>query len=220
MAVKRVLFIRPGETDWNLHGRWQGWVAVPLNDLGEQQVRRLSGFIRNLGIRALYSSDNRRAAQTAEIIAEQNDFEPHLDERLRERHIGHWQGMILPEVRDWYPDEYQSMMNNLDSYRVPGGGESRADVRKRTSEAFEEYLQQWENEENTITIGIITHTTAIRIMLETLIDASEIADISFGNSSVTTVTREGDGWKLTTVNDTSHLEGLESRYMPEVEFKE
>lgn len=220
MAVKRVLFIRPGETDWNLHGRWQGWVAIPLNDLGEQQVRRLSGFIRNLGMQALYSSDNRRAAQTAEIIAEQHDFEPHLDERLRERHIGHWQGMILPEVRDWYPDEYQAMMNDLDGYRVPGGGESRADVRKRVKEAFSEYLQQWESEENSITIGIITHTTAIRIMLETLIDASEITDVSFGNSSVTTVTREGDGWKLTTVNDTSHLEGLESRYMPEVEFKE
>ena len=27
MTVKRLVFIRPGETDWNKLGRWQGWVS-------------------------------------------------------------------------------------------------------------------------------------------------------------------------------------------------
>ena len=34
MTVKRIVFIRPGETDWNRLGRWQGWVSIPLNELG------------------------------------------------------------------------------------------------------------------------------------------------------------------------------------------
>ena len=39
MTVKRIVFIRPGETDWNQQGRWQGWVNTPLNALGLMQSR-------------------------------------------------------------------------------------------------------------------------------------------------------------------------------------
>ena len=219
MALKPVMIIRPGETEWNLLGRWQGWVAVPLNEHGQQQVKRLSGFIRNLGVRMLYSSDTQRAAETAEILAENLGFEPKLDERWRERHIGHWQGMILPEVRSWYPDEYEAMLNKLDDYRVDGGGESRNDVRARVTEAFNEILEEWDKEDAAINIGVITHTTAIRVLLETLIESGDLTEVPFGNSSVTTITRQDDNtWKLTAANDTTHLEGLESRYMPEVEY--
>lgn len=219
MALKRVMFIRPGETEWNLLGRWQGWVAIPLNEHGQQQAKRLSGFIRNLGVRTLYSSDTKRAAETAELIATSLGFEPILDDRWRERHIGHWQGMILPEVRNWYPDEYQAMLDNLDNHRIEGGGESRNDVRKRVTEAFDEILAKWDSEEAPVNIGIITHTTSIRVLLETLIPDVDLKQTAFGNSSVTTITRQDDDtWKLTATNDTTHLEGLESRYMPEVEY--
>ena len=218
MALKRVMFIRPGETDWNLDGRWQGWVAIPLNEFGRQQIKRLAGFIRNLGVNALYSSDTRRAIDSANIIGEQLEFTPIFDERWRERHIGHWQGMILPEVRDWYGDEYQAMLDDINTYRIPGGGESRDDVRKRVQLAFKEIVKQWDKEKEPVNVGILTHTTAIRVLMETLIPDLDLTEVPFGNSSVTTITRADDGsWKLTAANDTTHLEGLESRYMPEVE---
>lgn len=218
MALKRVMFIRPGETNWNLDGRWQGWVAVPLNEYGRQQIKRLAGFIRNLGISALYSSDNRRAMDSANIIAEQLEFTPIFDERWRERHIGHWQGMILPEVREWYPEEYQSMLEDINTYRIPGGGESRDDVRKRVQAAFKDVVKKWDKEKEPVNVGILTHTTAIRVLLESLIPDLDLTEVPFGNSSVTTITRADDGsWKLTAANDTTHLEGLESRFMPEVE---
>ncbi|MEQ8677525.1 MAG: histidine phosphatase family protein [Aggregatilineales bacterium] len=218
MALKRVMFIRPGETDWNLNGRWQGWVAIPLNELGRQQIKRLAGFIRNLGVDAMYSSDTKRAIESANIIGEQLQFTPIFDERWRERNIGHWQGMILPEVRDWYADEYQSMLDDINTYRIPGGGESRDDVRKRVQSAFKEIVKKWDKEKDPINVGILTHTTAIRVLMETLIPDLDLTEVPFGNSSVTTITRADNGsWKLTAANDTTHLEGLESRYMPEVE---
>lgn len=218
MALKRIMFIRPGETDWNLHGRWQGWVAIPLNELGRQQIKRLAGFIRNLGISALYASDTQRAKESAKIIGEQLEFTPIFDERWRERHIGHWQGMILPEIRDWYAQEYQAMRDDVEHYRIPGGGESRDDVRERVHKAFDEIIKEWDGEKEAVNVGILTHTTAIRVLLEALIPGADLSDVTFGNSSVTTITRAEDGsWKLTAANDTTHLEGLESRYMPEVE---
>ncbi len=218
MALKRLVFIRPGETDWNLTGRWQGWLAIPLNELGRQQVQRLAGFVRNIGLSVLYSSDNRRAVDTAEILTQMLGFAPIYDERLRERHIGHWQGLILPEVRGWYPEEYSAMIADLDNYRIPGGGESLNDVRARALEALKDILANGEAMDGSPSIAIVTHTTALRTMLAELVPDADLTNTNFGNSSVTSVMRNDDGsWKLTAANDTGHLEGLVSRYMPELE---
>jgi len=219
MAIKRIMLVRPGETDWNLTGRWQGWVAIPLNEDGKQQVVRLAGFMRNFGVSEIISSDTRRALDTSAILGEHLGLEPLVDERWRERHIGHWQGMILPEVRAWYPKEYQLMLDNLDDYRISGGGESRNDVRRRVKAGFDAVVEKWQDDLSNITVGIVTHTTAIRVLLETIMPSVDLKTAEFGNSSVTTVglTAEGD-WKIITLNDLAHLEGMPARHMPEVEY--
>src|SRR5262245_1330412 len=124
MTVKRIILIRPGETDWNRQGRWQGWVATPLNEHGRRQAQALGRFVRNIGMAALYSSDLRRARETAELLAERLGFVPMYDARLRERNIGAWQGLTPDEMRAWYPDEYDQLLADVDEYRIPGG-ESR-----------------------------------------------------------------------------------------------
>ena len=95
MTVKRILFIRPGETDWNRSGKQQGVVAAPLNALGVRQAEKLADFLPVIGAGALYVSTTRRAAQTGEIIARRLGTEMHIDDRLRERDVGHWQGLTL-----------------------------------------------------------------------------------------------------------------------------
>lgn len=214
MAIKRVIFIRPGETDWNRQGRYQGWVSVPLNEHGRKQVMALANFIRNIGVTALYSSDLKRAVDTATIIGEKLGYEPVYDSRLRERSIGNWQGLTLPEITTWYADQYQELREDQDNYRVPGG-ESLNDVKKRILEAFNDILKEDKGE----TIGIISHTTAIRKLLEDLIPSFDQSGLIFGNSSVTTIVLEGDEWCLVASNDVMHLEGLESRSVGEIEVK-
>ena len=117
MAIKRVLFIRPGETDWNRQGRWQGWVASRLNDYGRAQALALAKYVRNIGLSALYSSDSRRAVETAEILAAQLDFKPVLDERLRERNVGAWQGMTLEEIQSWNVEDYHALQADIENFR-------------------------------------------------------------------------------------------------------
>jgi probable phosphoglycerate mutase len=178
MTVKRVILIRPGETDWNRDGRWQGWVAAPLNEHGRRQAESLAKFVRNIGMSALYSSDLRRAVETAELLAERMGFEPIYDARMRERNIGAWQGLTLEEMRAWYSEEYQQLLADVDRFCIPGG-ESRAAVRARMVEAFDDILNKNQGE----TVGILSHTTAIRALLSHLVPDCDPNSVEVGNTS-------------------------------------
>jgi broad specificity phosphatase PhoE len=213
-TVKRIVFIRPGETDWNKLGRWQGWVSTPLNELGLRQARALARYVRNIGMGALYTSDLKRALQTADCLAEQLSFMPIPDARLRERGIGQWQGLTQAELRAWYPDDYATMLKDVDGYRVPGG-ESRADVRARVTAALNDILMAQTSE----TVGVLSHTTAIKILLSDLIPGYNPLDVALNNTSVTTIRRKDAAWELVAADDVMHLENLERRAAPELETK-
>ena len=214
MTVKRVILIRPGETDWNRMGRWQGWVAAPLSPHGRKQAQALANFVRNIGMSALYTSDLKRAVETAERLAEPLGKPPMLDARLRERNIGDWQGLTLDEMRAWYADEYAKLLSDPDGYCIPGG-ESRNDVRKRMRAAFDEIVSKETGE----TIGILSHTTALKALLEDLLPGYTPQELSLGNTSVTTIRSNNDEWELVAADDITHLEGLETKAVPELEDK-
>jgi broad specificity phosphatase PhoE len=212
MNIKRVIFVRPGETDWNFSERWQGWLDAPLNSHGRHQVGRLAMLLRNIGIGALYTSDLRRATETADVICKHTGIECKADKRLRERDIGRWQGLKLDEVKEWFPKDYEEYMADRMAYVFPGG-ESLVQVQERTCAAFNDILK----EDAAETVAIVSHTVSIRVLLMTLIDGYDAVTARLGNSSVTTIARDGDGWKMVVPNDTMHLDGLESRIVKEME---
>jgi broad specificity phosphatase PhoE len=214
MNVRRIIFFRPGETDWNAAGRWQGWVASPLNEHGRAQTAALAKYVRHIGMTALYTSDLRRAMQTAAMLAQPLGFEPVPDARLRERNIGAWQGLTLDEMESWYPDEYAAMLADVDGYRVPGG-ESREDVRARVMDALNDILARDGHE----VVGILSHTTAIKIMLAALVPSYDPLYVELDNTSVTTIHLRDGHWTIAAVNDRMHLEGLDARSVRELEAK-
>lgn len=213
MAVKRVIFIRPGETDWNRDLRYQGWVAIPLNAYGQRQAQRLANYIRNIGVAALYTSDLKRASETAALLAEKLGSEPVTDKRLRERDIGKWQGLTQKEMQTWYPDEYAQFVADPDTYRVPEG-ESRKDVRERILAAFNDYLSADKGE----TIAILSHSTAINALLAEIIPGVKFGSVDVSNTSVTTIKRDEAGkWQLVTADDITHLDGMSAQRVQELE---
>lgn len=211
MAVKRVVLIRPGETDWNKLGRWQGQVAVPLNEHGIAQAERLAQFVRPIGLSAIYSSDLRRAKDTAEILGKTSSLTPVYDARLRERSMGEWQGLTLAEIMVWYPEDYAQVQKDPNGFQVPSG-ESRKQVGERVRLAFEEIIKEGGD-----TIGIISHTTAIRTLLAALVPESNPYNLHFRNMSVTTIMQENGKWSISQFDDITHLEGMKSSAFPEVE---
>ena len=214
MSVKRVIFIRPGETAWNRHKRWQGLVEVPLNENGRMQAARLAQFVRNTGVTKLYSSNLKRAAETAQILGDQLGLDPLYDPRLRERDIGHWQGLTMKEIQEWYPEEYEKLRDDPDGYQIIGNGESRSDVETRALAAFEAAIDNGDDE----VIGIVSHSTTLRVLLRRLVPDSNPYGRSFSNMSVTTLMRdEGGEWRIVQLDDVTHLEGIETFSVPEVE---
>lgn len=214
MTIKRVLFIRPGETQWNKVGRQQGWVSIPLNEHGQKQAGRLSNFVRHLGLGALYSSDLLRAKQTTEILSEKLSIEPIYDARLRERNIGLWQGLTLDEITAWCSDEYEQFRERVNNFQIPNG-EARFQVVDRILSCFEDIKKHQTSVE---IVGIVTHSIVIRTLLSQLIPDYPSGGMPLSNISVTTIALDNDGkWQMVQANDISHLEGMETKTIAEPE---
>ncbi|GAB1420693.1 histidine phosphatase family protein [Anaerolineales bacterium] len=204
--MKRILFVRPGETTWNRLGRQQGWVAIPLNEQGKKQAQRLARFMRNLGVNKIYSSDLHRAQETADIIGQFLGLEVHYDARLRERHVGEWQGLTIEEIKLWYPEDYEEFVKTVRVFQIPSG-ESQDQLFDRISSFFKEYI----NEPSNDTIVIVTHSIVIRQVIRRLIpEFPQEQIINLLNMGVTTLKLDEDKWSLVAVNDISHLDGMDS----------
>jgi broad specificity phosphatase PhoE len=103
--VTTILLARHGETDWNREGRWQGWADPPLNDTGRAQARELAEQLRTTPFDAVYTSDLRRAAETAEIVAAPHGVPVVSDPELREIDIGSWSGLTKSEIQERFHGE-------------------------------------------------------------------------------------------------------------------
>ncbi|MFZ1880653.1 MAG: histidine phosphatase family protein [Gaiellaceae bacterium] len=99
-----ILLARHGETDWNREGRWQGWADPPLNETGRLQARALAEQLRELPFDAVYSSDLRRAFETAEIVASPHHLPVVADAGLREIDVGSWSGLTRAELEERFPN--------------------------------------------------------------------------------------------------------------------
>ena len=74
-AGTRIIFLRHGQTDWNIDHRFQGGTDIPLNDTGREQVRTAIGALKQVAtegttVDAIVSSPLSRAVESAEIVAE------------------------------------------------------------------------------------------------------------------------------------------------------
>lgn len=129
--------IRHGQTDWNLAGRYQGQADVPLNDCGRAQASLLAARLAGARFDAIFSSDLSRALETARALAALTGLPVHTDRRLREIHQGEWEGMLIHDIRDGYPERFARAQVDPLLPRAPGG-ESVGQVAGRMSSAADE----------------------------------------------------------------------------------
>ncbi|HVN62556.1 MAG TPA: histidine phosphatase family protein [Gaiellaceae bacterium] len=102
--MTELLLVRHAETEWNREGRWQGHADPPLNEAGRAQAQALARSLVGERVDAIYSSDLRRAAETAEILAAALGLPVTTDPDLREIDVGSWSGLTREEVAVQFPD--------------------------------------------------------------------------------------------------------------------
>jgi broad specificity phosphatase PhoE len=150
--MTRLILIRHGETDWNVDGRWQGQADVPLNARGQAQARQIAESLRGLKLDAIYSSDLRRAVDTAQPLARIHHLPVRLDARLREIHQGEWQGLLVTEIETRYAGLFhERRVNPIDV--APPGGETVEQVRARVVDVLSEIARNHPGE----SVAVVSH---------------------------------------------------------------
>lgn len=95
-----LLLIRHGENEYVKTGKLAGQLPnVHLNERGRQQAADLAEALKQVPLKAIYSSTLERAIETAEPIAEGRKLEVQLRPELMDNDIGQWQGRTLKQVR-------------------------------------------------------------------------------------------------------------------------
>lgn len=89
--------IRHGQTEWNVLKKMQGSVDIPLNEKGLEQARIAKENLHGIEIDMIFCSPLIRARQTADIINTDRKLNIIIDDRLKERNYGEFEGINKQE---------------------------------------------------------------------------------------------------------------------------
>ena len=198
-----ILLIRHGQTDWNKAGRWQGHTDIPLNQTGIAQAEALAQRLTAWPISHLYSSDLKRAAQTASILGEKLSLNPVLHEIWRERDVGLFGGLTSAQVAETFPDIWTQRTNGI---LEPPEGERYQAMHQRAGQALQQVLGHHNGE----TVAVVTHGGLLHALAAHVLgmEPNAYGRISFrGNTGLTIVEANDDYATLVLLNDTSHVAG-------------
>lgn len=158
MRVRRLVMLRHGQTEFNAGNRMQGQLDTELSDLGRDQAVAAAGVLAKRQPLLIVSSDLRRALDTAQTLGEGSGLPVEVDARLRETHLGDWQGLTHVEVDAAAPGARIAWRN--DATWAPHGGESRVDVAARGMPLIAELVAdqtEWGADEPERPVVLVAH---------------------------------------------------------------
>jgi glucosyl-3-phosphoglycerate phosphatase len=159
MTADRLVLWRHGRTEWNATGRFQGQADIGLDSVGREEAVRAAQVLATFHPAALYSSDLARAYQTAIPLAELVNLPIQTDKRLREIHVGSWEGLLGSEIRAQDPELAERLRRGEDVRRSPTG-ESPSEVAERMAEVLRDIA---EAAPDGSTVIAVTHGLAARV---------------------------------------------------------
>ncbi len=188
--------VRHGETAYNLEGRLQGHLPIPLNEHGREQTRRLARRLNEVPLAAIHSSDLPRAVETAEIVAEAKGLTVQTDARFRERNMVHWQGQLYREVKEEL--EAKDWVSHVN-------GESLETVRSRALEGLDTLTAKHDGK----SVLLVAHGGSCHAILSTFAGPGYgHAFHTWHNTAISTLAWEKEsGWRILDLYDDAHLEG-------------
>lgn len=208
-ALARIFLVRHGETLWNRNFLYQGQKDIPLSEKGRKQAKKLAKALEREAFRAVYSSDLKRAYETALAIANPRDLDVILKKELREINFGKWEGYSFEELRRKYPVEFSMWLNDPGEIRPPEG-ENLKELTQRVVGFLRKTAIEHKNED----ILVVTHAGPIRAVLMSILelDIKHFWKFKISNASITVVNLDdsgdvcSDGSFIIKVNETAHLE--------------
>ena len=155
--MKRIITIQHTQSVHHINGMIGSWTDWDLTDLGKEQANnigiKLKEEILRDNIYVMYSSDLKRARQTAEIVGQHLNLKPIINEALRERNLGSAVGKSV----QWLRENQTAWEKTIDDRCIPDV-ESRRETWNRLEPFYNEIMSS--DDENII---IVSHGDTLSI---------------------------------------------------------
>ena len=172
--MKNILLIRHGQSEWNKLNLFTGFKNIELSEQGIDEANKAGQNFKNLNIKfdIVFTSELKRAQETAKIILKNLDQWDHLHEKgkiitdikLNERDYGDLTGLNKKETADKFGEEQVHKWRRGYSDQPPNG-ESLEDVVRRVKIYFEESINPAIHSADNNNILIAAHGNSLRALL-------------------------------------------------------
>jgi broad specificity phosphatase PhoE len=182
----RLIFIRHGETDWNVERRLQGQKDTPLNGRGRDQASAVGRLVRDwrgadLANLRFVASPLGRTCETMRLARAAMGLPPDAFEtepRLMELTFGRWEGLTWEELKAIDPWAARAREGDKWSF-TPPGGESYAMLAER--------LRPWPAAVESETV-VVSHGGVARVLMALAggvpIGTAPVSDIHQGRALI------------------------------------
>lgn len=155
----RLILVRHGFSEANDKNIYAGSMDYHLSELGVKQAELCGERFRNVKVDAIYSSNLKRAYDTAVYVSREKGIQIIVDENLRECDGGDWEGRTYDELCELYPDDYGIWCNDIGRAICPNG-ESVKDFSCRIIKIITKIVEENKGK----TVCVFTHATPIRVV--------------------------------------------------------
>mgnify|MGYP001241148858 FL=1 len=172
--MKNILLIRHGQSEWNKLNLFTGFKNIELSEQGIEEANKAGQNFKNLDIKfdIVYTSELKRAQETAKIILQNLDQWDHLNNKrkiisninLNERDYGDLTGLNKKETAEKFGEDQVHKWRRGYSDQPPNG-ESLEDVVTRVTKYFEETIKPAIQSDGNDNILIAAHGNSLRALL-------------------------------------------------------
>lgn len=154
-----LLLIRHGENEYVKTGRLAGRLpGVHLNQRGQEQAAALGEALKNVPLKAVYSSPLERAVETAAPIASAHKLGIIPEPDLLEVNVGRWQGKSLKVLR--LMKVWKIVQHSPSRFRFPEG-ESFPELQTRITGALEQIAKKHNKPQDVV--AVVFHSDPIKL---------------------------------------------------------
>ena len=208
MSKCRFILVRHGQSEGNLVRSFLGHTDLDITELGHKQAECTAEYLKNEKIDVLYSSDLKRAWNTAEHIAAKKDLSIIADSELREIYAGEWENRLFNDLENEFSEDFKCWREDIGNAR-PTGGESVKELYVRIITELIRIAEMYDGE----TVCIATHATPIRMACVKArgLDIEEAKNVEWvKNASVTVIDVENGDFKMISEGYHEHMGELVS----------
>jgi alpha-ribazole phosphatase len=200
--LSRLLLVRHGETELQSSLRYWGKTDVALGATGLHQAEQLRDRLATEKIDFVYSSQLKRASDTACIISSLHNLQVTTCPELREIDFGKLEGLKFDEIHNQFPEVEKMWISRRPDLAYPGG-ESLVEFEARIAKFKIRLANHQANE----MILVVTHAGVLRTLICQLLELEMKSrwNIKLDLASLSVIETYPEGNILCLLNDSSHL---------------